>query len=593
MWNAVCAVLAAVALLGVASNAHAGVASIWAVNDGEKVDRGDLSNSNKSGNSAWDGKTIHVFGARNEIVAFQVIVESDGGGIKAVSAALGGLKRRGVEMTIDYAAPGGDPTDYRGRGIRLFSEHYMDVTKPTEAHWVFQPGSAAAPKNPTGWKPVQLVPENAKAGMGGFPLAVGPSQNQAFWIDVYIPRTAGAGIYDGKVAVAADGKTVDLPVELEVLDFSLPDRNSVQVMIYYESDQPILYEGRNLDDRYHRFAHENRVEFVNAYDEAEAAAAAGLFNGKAFTSDNAYEGPGEGVGYRIIPRTFYGPGSLFDTRERAWQNADSWMSFLARNFPQAITFVYMPDEPSPARFPYIKELAENIHSDEGPGGKLPVFVTKRIVPGLEGAIDIWCSDTDGYDIAAARAERDKGHEVWVYNGCRPAAGAIIIDSPATDPRATMWACFKESIPAYFFWHGVHWEHNSQKQGERRQNVWVDPITFDNTGQPNKTDHGYINGDGVICYPGTEKVHPDQDRGIEGPCSTIQLANFRRGIQDHLYLTLAREAGCREVVEGALGAVVPRVFSDAKDTVGFAEDGNTYEQWRYKVGKAIVEARKPK
>ena len=24
------------------------------------------------------------------------------------------------------------------------------------------------PKDPTGWKPVQLVPENARAGLGGF-----------------------------------------------------------------------------------------------------------------------------------------------------------------------------------------------------------------------------------------------------------------------------------------------------------------------------------------------------------------------------------------------------------------------------------------
>ena len=36
------------------------------------------------------------------------------------------------------------------------------------------------------------------------------------------------------------------------------------------------------------------------------------------------------------------------------------------------------------------------------------------------------------------------------------------------------------------------------------------------------------------------------RGIEGPCSTVQLANIRRGLQDHLYLTMARELGLREL-----------------------------------------------
>src|SRR4030095_1345696 len=52
----------------------AAVRAIWAVNDGEKIERDDLNNPNKSANSAWDGKKIKIFGAHNEIVAFQLIV---------------------------------------------------------------------------------------------------------------------------------------------------------------------------------------------------------------------------------------------------------------------------------------------------------------------------------------------------------------------------------------------------------------------------------------------------------------------------------------------------------------------------------------
>ena len=49
---------------------------VWAVNDGEKVERDDLDNPNKTANSAWDGHKIKIFGARNEIIAFQLIVEA-------------------------------------------------------------------------------------------------------------------------------------------------------------------------------------------------------------------------------------------------------------------------------------------------------------------------------------------------------------------------------------------------------------------------------------------------------------------------------------------------------------------------------------
>jgi hypothetical protein len=42
--------------------------------------------------------------------------------------------------------------------------------------------------------------------------------------------------------------------------------------------------------------------------------------------------------------------------------------------------------------------------------------------------------------------------------------------------------------------------------------------------------------------------------------------------------------------GVVG-VVPRVFSDAQEKVGFAEDGDTFEAARYKLAKAIATAKK--
>jgi hypothetical protein len=220
-------------------------------------------------------------------------------------------------------------------------------------------------------------------------------------------------------------------------------------------------------------------------------------------------------------------------------------------------------------------------------------VTKAIVPELDGAIDIWCVPPQAYDIEKADAERKKGHRVWFYNGGRPQGPALLIDAPATEARVVAWAAFKHDVDLYFFWHGVHWQHNRQKQGERRQNVWADPITFDNRGQPRKPvdDQGYLNGDGVLLYPGEEKIHPEEDRGLAGPCSTVQMANLRRGLQDHLYLTLARKLGLDAEVREALASVVPHVFSDAGKTVGFAESGEAFEAARRTLAGAIVARQK--
>jgi glycosyl hydrolase family 123 len=570
--------------------AVASVQQIWAVNDGEKVERDDLNNPNKSSNSAWDGQKIKFFGARNEIIAFQLIVQAGADGIKQLIVALPELRQQGGAGRITYASPAADPTNYVRRPIQLFSVNYMHVETPSHADWVFAPGSPAAPKDPTGWKPVQLVPENARDGRGGFPLQVERATNQGVWVEIYTNRDLPAGIYRGTVSVNADGKKHAIPVELELFDFTLPDQNSMQAIVYYESLQPVLYQGRNLDPQYHRFAHRQRVELVHAYDIRTATAAKDRFNGEDFTRARGYEGPGEGEGNRIIPRTFYGPGKDFDERTSAWRQSDAWMTFLAENFPAVITFLYLPDEPGRSEYDYIRKLAENIHSNPGPGKALPTFVTKHYVKELDGSIDIWDTGPLGYDIGRAYEERSRGRKYWIYNGGRPAAGAIVIDAPATDPRATIWACFKHGIDSYFYWHGVHWQHNRQKVGERRQNVWANPITFDNRGQPNKPldDQGYINGDGVLIYPGEEKLHPEQDRGIAGPINTIQLANLRRGLQDHQYLTLARKLGLTSLVNETLQAVVPRVFSDAKGTVGFAETGNQYERARYQLAQAIAQ-----
>jgi len=571
-----------------AAPASAGVVAVWAVSDGEKVERDDRAHPLKAKNAVWDGRGVHLAAARNEIVAFQVIVEADDAGVMALTASLPQLRRRGGRDTIAHATPAADPTLSADREVQLFSVHYMNVTAESHADWAWKPGSPAAPRDTTGWKPVQLVPENARAGRGGFPLAVGPRLGQALWIEIYVGRDLPAGLYEGTLSVAADGKATALPVELRVFDFVLPDANSLPVMVYYEPVQPELYQGRNLDPEYHRFAHRHRVELVHAYDEAKVEAHRGRFDGSAFTAGVGYEGPGEGVGNTIIPASFYGPGLAFEERENAWKHSDAWMAFLDRSFPKALTFLYLPDEPYPPQYPEVKRLAENVRSNPGPGAKLPLFLTKRIIPEFQGLVDVWSIPPQAFDIAAAAAERAKGRRVSFYNGGRPQGPTPVIDAPATEARVVAWAAFKHDVDLYFYWHGVHWQHNPQKQGERKQNVWANPITFDNRGQPRKPveDQGWINGDGVLLYPGEEKLHPEEDRGVPGPIGTVQLANLRRGLQDHQYLTLAKKLGLEAELKTALGQVVPRVFSEAGETVGFAETGETFETARLALAAAI-------
>src|SRR5687767_3558820 len=116
--------LFAIPLVFSASAAGADVRHVWAVNDGEKVERDAVEHRLRARNSVWDGDVVRITGARNEIVAFQVIVEADGRGIGALSLRLPGLSSAGDRANraerIVYKAPAPDPTDYVGRPIQIF-----------------------------------------------------------------------------------------------------------------------------------------------------------------------------------------------------------------------------------------------------------------------------------------------------------------------------------------------------------------------------------------------------------------------------------------------------------------------------------------
>jgi hypothetical protein len=245
------------ALVLTASTARAEIARVWAVNDGEKIERDGRDHPLRANNSAWDGEAVQLSGARNEVVAFQVIVEANEGGVRELSLQLPSLASSADRIV--YKAPAADPTDYVDRPIQIFSVNYMLVSTASHASWVYTRGSPAAPPDPMGWKPVQLVPENARPGRGGFPLAVGANQNQAIWIEVYIDRVRKPGRYRGTIQIRADGARRIVPIALDVFDFTLPDENSMHAMLYYQSNQAERYQGRNLDREFDRMAHRHRV----------------------------------------------------------------------------------------------------------------------------------------------------------------------------------------------------------------------------------------------------------------------------------------------------------------------------------------------
>ena len=55
------------------------ITAVWANEGGDKVTRDELRSKNKTvelNNSVWDGTSVRLFGARNEVISFNLILEA-------------------------------------------------------------------------------------------------------------------------------------------------------------------------------------------------------------------------------------------------------------------------------------------------------------------------------------------------------------------------------------------------------------------------------------------------------------------------------------------------------------------------------------
>ena len=84
----------------------------------------------------------------------------------------------------------------------------------------------------------------------------------------------------------------------------------------------------------------------------------------------------------------------------------------------------------------------------------------------------------------------------------------------------------------------------------------------------ETGWNYSNGNGVLFYPGTDLLYPQDSYGVNGPIASLRMKHWRRGIQDVDYLALASQIDPHRV-EQIVNRMVPKVLwevgvNDPKD-----------------------------
>ena len=507
--------------------------------------------------------SVHLWAARNEWEAVQIVVRDDAGGaLSGCDVAAGPL-----------AGPGADLTE-----IELYRESYVMIDHPSQ-----KPADPAV----VGWWPDALIPfvdHFYGETRSGAPFDVPEGWNQPIWIDVHVPKDQAAGDYAGQVVVGCgDAAPVSIPMTLTVWGFALPDSITLPSSYGFSSGRVISTHldmgggqtpGGELVQMYYKEALLHRFMFNTGWQTGpvwswDPDTQTGSWDLSALEAEMGPAFDGTLV-----------PGASFDTYRMPYPS-DSWpheeqVAFwreLAAAFREKgwfdKLFLYLPDEPTPAEYPELVQLSALLHEADP---ALPALATEQITAGLIGSVNIWCPDEPLFSDALPvppfpedyPPRQAQGEKVWWYN-CTSAQVAFdfsnhFVDNQGMYLRIWPWLTRRYNFNGLLYWETV------DLYGEV-DDPWTDQY------QP----QFLCNGDGTLFYPGVPaKIGGTHDI----PVSSMRMKELREGMEDYEYFAILDGMGLSDFVQA-------EVESRAWKSYQWEHDPGGIEESRHRLAEMIL------
>lgn len=128
------------------------------------------------------------------------------------------------QVTVQVAALSGPNShEVAATNLEILQAVYLDVQTATDSHTTSG-----------------LWPDPLKPLRGGLDLAAGT--NQAFWLRIHVEKQTPAGRYLGQLRISAQEGHAEIPLELTVYDFALPDRMTCQTAFGFSPGTVFRYQ---------------------------------------------------------------------------------------------------------------------------------------------------------------------------------------------------------------------------------------------------------------------------------------------------------------------------------------------------------------
>ncbi|MBR9997599.1 MAG: hypothetical protein KFF73_01450 [Cyclobacteriaceae bacterium] len=430
-------------------------------------------------NWIFDGKQVSLHAARGEYISFQLVLTNNTDiPLKGIMVAMSPFKHQDLELNIDP---------------EFFLEWAVEVITPSTGYPEASLGE--------GWYPDALIPFNyvqmdstKVRRRWTFPLELPDFNNRIdhqksliIWVDQYIPflyEDAVPGIYSTRISVSIGDQSQEIPVQLNVWDFAVPNENKLKASLQHEGFLSNMDEKQELAT--YQLFKRNRISLMDPTYKPDLQISGSdkihinwepfdsrlrkYFTGKAFTSEYGYEyGPGIGEPLEafILPFNVYGkhgdagwPDTGKPDVERDPENITLYRNVIreVRNHlqpmidPQKTELTVYLNGLDESYFPeawdrmvYYGEIFKNDYPEVR--FRIDGSYSEEAMSVVKNSIKSWASHTINYDIDKLRKYQEMGIEDWIYGPMLYESkvnswvgSSTFIDLPLVNDRTISWSC---------------------------------------------------------------------------------------------------------------------------------------------------------